>query len=245
MTIAVRDIASFENSQALMSHYSDIKKRLRPQRRVNLLAAPKAASQNIAIRHPRRRQRNGLTGEQIYQNCQTWFNAFAIRQGVKVELFSTRALPLEGFFIQAEFFQHCVYQLGADFKQLANLTGFSVAIVKSICTEYDNFYFRSKCNDCDVSVAHNKNENDPLMCIAVELALKYRATIEDIQGKSQANYKLMARQEFMYRATHETKKNAMSICEFIHKDHKSITLGLASHKARMDAYQDLLIGSKS
>lgn len=245
MTIEVRDIASFENSQAIFAHYAAIKKRLRPRRRVNLLAAPKAPMRVPHVRHSKRRRRNGLTSEQVYKNCQNWLNVCAARNQVSVELFSARALPFEGLLIQAEFIDHCVYQLGADYKQLATLLGFSSEAVKSIETQYENYRARLGENDCDRSVALYRQDSNPLMCLAVEVALKYRATIEDIMGRSRASYKLMARQEFIYRATHETNKCRFAIGNFIHKDHKSVTSGLASHEMRLEAFEALKIEGKS
>jgi DNA-binding XRE family transcriptional regulator len=245
MTIEVRDIASFENSQAVFAHYAAVKKRLRPQRRINLLATPKAPVNIPIVRHPKRRRRVGLTAEQVYQNCRNWLSVCAERNQVSLDFFSARALPLEGLLIQAEFIDHCIYQLGAEYKQLARLLELSSEAVKSIETQYANYRARLGENDCDRSVALHRDDRDPLMRLAVEVALKYRATIEDIMGRSRASYKLMARQEFIYRATHETDKCRFAIGNFIHKDHTSITSGLASHEMRLRAFDALKIEGNS
>lgn len=245
MTIEVRDIASFENSQAIFAHYGAVRKRLRPKPRINALPRPTLPTSELQFQRPKRRQDIKLSSAQIVENCKNRLHTFADARLFKVDLFSTSSLPIEGILLQAEFFLFCVYQLGAQYKQLADITGLSPQMVRSICSEYDEYQDRLRSDDCDLSIEHNRDEDDPLMCIAVEVALKYRVTIEDILGKSTAKFRLMARQEFFYRSTHETSKARFAIGNFVNKDHTSVTSGLASHEARLQTFEALKIEGKS
>lgn len=265
MTVQVCDISTFENSQALIRHYADVRRRFRqnkhnrgetevykPDKAVSLphndIVVQCKPDETLSLQHNDIVVRNTPSKRPKAKSRQKKFSFTRPERKILFSKLLKELIKTHGFkadvFSQTDLPIEGVLLLGAFIETVCSTHKIEYSLIADILSvgrvyisNTRQFYHDYLVRRSDYDVRKTiKNETSILSKIAYEVAHKHAAKIADIRGSGAKKHLMLARQEFMFRALNESRQSKTVIADFINRDHRScLAIGHAAHAQRLAA----------
>ncbi|MEW7009521.1 hypothetical protein [Lentilitoribacter sp. EG35] len=242
MSVAVRDISSFENSQDLIAHYANVRRRfrgnannrpeiktIRIERTYDAIPVPK-----IEVKQPTKDAVEQLKLLQIL--CAK----YSRKQSISIDIFGQHDLPIEGLLLIGKFINHAHVTHGIAYTCMTRLFGVHKHYAPKMRQFYNEYIARkSEYSDCSTDCVYTHVLQDILQ----QVSQKHVISVDELKNGDSKKLRKLARQEFCFRAVRETDEFQIDIAKFINRDMSSVRLGERVHQRRIDTMRKYRVGA--